>query len=236
MADRYYRKIKKSFDDVKYKLQFTAMELKLKNNETGISDNLEKIENNETDIASNLKEIEKNEKDILSNLNKIETNEKDISTKIDDLTKNNLTNEKNISSIKNITEKQIYNKKIYFESFSSINDNKKFFLDTRIDYVFHDNYYNIEINASYNYSDHEFENFNHVYKLYDDYMLFKEITLNHKDTYDKDSKLIIDNLKINTLRYPKILTLEIYLQNINYNNENIELYENNKSFIEIKCN
>ena len=177
MADKYYRKIKKSFDDAKYKLQFAAMTLKLKDNET-------KIENYEKDISTNFK-------------------------KINDLTKNNLTkiktNEENILSIKNITKKQIYNKKIYFESFSSINDNKKFFLDTRIDYVFHDNYYNIEIKASYNYSDHEFENFNHVYKLYDDYMLFKEITLNHKDTYDTDSKLIIDNLKINTLRYPKIL-------------------------------
>ena len=30
MADRYYRKIKKSFDEVKYKLQFTALELNLK--------------------------------------------------------------------------------------------------------------------------------------------------------------------------------------------------------------
>ena len=65
MADRYYRKIKKSFDDVKYKLQFTAMELKLKNNENDISDNLKKIETNETDITSNLtkKKIDNIEKD-----------------------------------------------------------------------------------------------------------------------------------------------------------------------------
>ena len=30
MTDKYYRKIKKSFDDTKYKLQFAAMTLKLK--------------------------------------------------------------------------------------------------------------------------------------------------------------------------------------------------------------
>ena len=37
MADKYYRKIKKSFDDTKYKLQFAAMTLKLKSNENDIS-------------------------------------------------------------------------------------------------------------------------------------------------------------------------------------------------------
>ena len=72
MADRYYSKIKKSFDDVKYKLQFTAMELKLKNNENDISSNLKKIETNEKDIASNLTKIETNEKDIASNKLKID--------------------------------------------------------------------------------------------------------------------------------------------------------------------
>ena len=51
MADKYYGKVKKSIDDTKYKLQFAAMSLKLKSNET-------KIENNEKDISTNLKKID----------------------------------------------------------------------------------------------------------------------------------------------------------------------------------
>ena len=71
MADKYYRKIKKTFDDSKYKLQLTAMTLKLKNNELNISSNLEKIKTNEKDISSNLTKIENNEKDISSISTKI---------------------------------------------------------------------------------------------------------------------------------------------------------------------
>ena len=44
MADKYYRDIKKSIDNVKYKLQLAAITLKLKSNETDISSNLTKIE------------------------------------------------------------------------------------------------------------------------------------------------------------------------------------------------
>ena len=71
MADKYYRKIKKNIDDAKYKLQFAAMTLNLKNNEKDISSNLKKKENNETDISSNKIKIGTNIKDISTNLTKI---------------------------------------------------------------------------------------------------------------------------------------------------------------------
>ena len=70
MTDRYYRKVRKTFDDAKYKLEFAAMTLKLKSNETNISSNLTKIETNETDILTNKTKMETNEKDISTNLTK----------------------------------------------------------------------------------------------------------------------------------------------------------------------
>ena len=65
MADKYYRGIKKSMDDTKYKLQLASMTLKIKENKndingiksdiSGINDFSDDIGMNTSKISSNLK-------------------------------------------------------------------------------------------------------------------------------------------------------------------------------------
>ena len=59
--------------------------------------------------------------------------------------------------------------------------------------------------------------------------------LNHNDSYNTNSKLIIDNFEIKSANLSNRIKLEIYLDNIGDNNESVFFYKNNNSFIEIKC-
>ena len=88
MSDKYYRGLRNSLNDVKYKLQLASMTLKInenKNNITGIKNNIfeinnfsDKINDNETNISNNLIKINDNENNISSNLSKIENNKNNI--------------------------------------------------------------------------------------------------------------------------------------------------------------
>ena len=84
MSDKYYRGLRSSIDDVKYKLQFSSMTLKInenKNDINGIKSNISRINNfsdkindNETNISNNLEKINDNDVDIdeiKSNLDKL---------------------------------------------------------------------------------------------------------------------------------------------------------------------
>ena len=81
MSDKYYRGLRSSLNDVKYKLQLASMTLKInenKNNISGIKNDIsginnfsDKINDNETNISNNLTKINDNETNISDNLTKI---------------------------------------------------------------------------------------------------------------------------------------------------------------------
>ena len=72
----YYRKIEKSVNDLKYKIQIAALALKVNENKSDIKslkdNNLSKININKINISNNLEKIN----DISSNLTKEVFNEK----------------------------------------------------------------------------------------------------------------------------------------------------------------
>ena len=80
MSDKYYRGLRNSLDDTKYKLQLASMTLKINENKnnidgiksdiTGINDFLDNIGTNTDNISSNLKKIDINTDNISSNLKK----------------------------------------------------------------------------------------------------------------------------------------------------------------------
>ena len=66
MADKYYRKITKSIDDTKYKLQLAAITLKINKNDIDIKE----IKNNISKIKDSSGKTNTNENNISSNLEK----------------------------------------------------------------------------------------------------------------------------------------------------------------------
>ena len=84
MSDKYYRGLRNSLNDTKYKLQLASITLKInenkndingiKSNISGINNFSDKINDNETNISNNLEKINDNDVDIdeiKSNLNNI---------------------------------------------------------------------------------------------------------------------------------------------------------------------
>ena len=113
MSDKYYRGLRNSIDDTKYKLQFAGMTLKInenkniingiKNDISGLNAFSDEIGTNKTDVASNLTKINTNKTDITSNLGKLNNIKNDMIIKI---------------------KKDIY-KKIFIISTMSTNSNSK---------------------------------------------------------------------------------------------------------------
>ena len=166
MTDRYYMKIKKSIDDTKYKLQFAAMTLNLKNNENNISSNLNKIKNNENEIIT-IKDID---------LSKINTN---VSTNLEKI----YTIENDIINI--FPSLKIFDKKYNIKNQSfNFNRNTCYFniLETEIENKFSKfGILNIKSNIYYKYDDLKNDMYRscHKYRFYDDRdTLFYEIVLN----------------------------------------------------------
>ena len=119
--------------------------------------NLTKIGDNETNISSNLTKIGYNETNISSNLTKINNIENDMSIRIN---------------------KDIY-ERIFIISNMSTNYNTKKIADISIKSNLSKNGI-IKINANYNYSYDDTNNFSHIYKFYNNNQKFTEIMLNHK--------------------------------------------------------
>ena len=165
MSDKYYRGLRSSLNDTKYKLQFASMTLKInenKNNINGIKNNIsginnfsDKINDNETNISNNLEKINDNDDDIdeiKSNLNNI---------------KNDLTNFKINYLIQNLF---IYN--IDVERNYNLNrDNPEFSI---FSYNLEDDFKSnsiLEINCKllYDYSDYNnVGTLMHVFKFYNE--------------------------------------------------------------------
>ena len=221
MVDSYWRKIDEMKNDIENAMQMSSILLKLKEHDNKINDI------NTTDISSKTK-IDTNEKDISFNLKKIDTNIKDISSNKTNI----LNNEKKINKNENI-KKRIYYDKIHFKYFSNIGKRYVKIVDINIDFPFINNY--IKINSSFHSSlVHTNINFNNIYKFYNDKNeLFKEVKLNHKDSYDDITKFIFNNFEIKSDNSQNV-KLEVYLENIMDNNENVSFYQNKNSYIEIK--
>ena len=91
----YYRKnVNDTVNDVKLKLQITALTLKLGENNDKIDDLLEVDKNIKNDISSNMTKIGVNETNISSSLGKIGDNKTNISSNLEKIG----DNETNISS------------------------------------------------------------------------------------------------------------------------------------------
>ena len=81
MSDKYYRGIRNSIDDTKYKLQLASMTLKINENKnnineiksdiSGIDNFSNKIDTNVNDISNKLEKIDANKNNISNNLEKI---------------------------------------------------------------------------------------------------------------------------------------------------------------------
>ena len=80
----------------------------------------------------------------------------------------------------------------------------------------------IKIDANYNYSYDETNNFSHIYKLYNNYQKFKEVKLNPNII----SNVVNDKFDIRGVNSTKI-NLLIYLVNNNKNNKSIDLFDYN---------
>ena len=78
----------------------------------------------------------------------------------------------------------------------------------------------IKINANYNYSYDDSNNFSHIYKFYNNNQKFKEIKLDHK------SNVINDKFNLPGVNSTRI-NLLIYLVNNNNNNSSANLFDYN---------
>ena len=80
----------------------------------------------------------------------------------------------------------------------------------------------IKIDANYNYSYDETNNFSHIYKFYNNYQKFKEVKLNHNII----SNVVNDKFDIRGVNSTKI-NLLIYLENNNRDNKSVVLFDYN---------
>ena len=116
MSDKYYRGLRSSLNDVKYKLQLASMTLKInenKNSISGIKNDISGINNFSDKINDNLSKINDNNDDIdeiRSNLNNIKNDSSDfkINYSIQNLFINNINVEHNYTLNKDNPKFSIY--------------------------------------------------------------------------------------------------------------------------------
>ena len=193
MADYYRKTVNKVVNDVKLKMQLSALTLKLNENNNKIDDligvdknikkdistNTEKIGNNKNDISTNLEQISTNTSSISSNSSQISTNTSSISTnlrKIDDFTQYILQSSKDFEE-KYTIEKQIFrfNRDKHF--YTIVEKDIEFdFTKNSLLFVKNNMYYKYE-NLS-----NDYYRLQHEYNIYDD-----ENNLIHKYLFNKDT-------------------------------------------------
>ena len=202
MSDKYYRGLRNSLNDVKYKLQLASMTLKInenKNNITGIKNDISGI-NNFSD------KINDNSSDISSNLSKI--------TNIE----NNL-----------ILVNDMYNNTFDISRFSvTYKDNRIFFRKIYSNFTTNGI---IKINAKYNYVYDENYTLRHVYRFYNNRRQFKRIILDHDRSSnvinDKFEIQGIDSTAIDIAIYFENNTDSKKIELIGHNTIQINYIENN---------
>ena len=203
----YYRKpVNKVVDDVKLKMQLSALTLKLTENNDKIDDLLKVDKNFKKDVSNNLTKIGNNETDISFNLIELNKIKNNINVKIRKgiFDKTYITPNKNINFITNKAFK-IFSTSIY------------------------NNYSNegvFNINTNYNYSyKNNINKFYHLYKIFDHtYKLFKEISSYHKDNLN--DSIIQEKFSFKAKNISK-LQIDIYLVNNKWNSDSIDLFDYN---------
>ena len=199
MSDKYYRGLRNSLNDVKYKLQLASMSLKINENKNNISG----IKNDMSGINNFSDKINDNTNDISYNLEKIDTNKNNISNnlkKIDNFTQYIL------KSGKDFEEKYTIEKKIF-----RFNRNKHFYtiFEKEIEYYFTKNSLLFMKNNMYYKYDNLSNNYyrlQHEYNIYDDKDNLIHKYLFNKDTYyDKNLDPILHSNEDFCICFKKII-------------------------------
>ena len=247
MAYYYGKNVTDTVNDVKLKMQITALTLKLgenndkiddllevdKNIKNDISSNTTKIGVNETNISSNLGKIG-DKTNISSNLGKIGDNETNISSnlkKINSIEENNLKISNNVFNDKYDIEKQLF-------SFNKNVHSYKLFEKS----ILKDNFngeLTVNTNSTYKYDnlENDINRLTHLYQFYDDKnVLFYTITLdNHNfSTSDFDENIlnVKDNFCFNSDKAYNEIKIVLSLIRINeWGNGDIELEMINDNYI-----
>ena len=128
---------------------------------------------------------------------------------------NNIKNDMSIKIKKDIDKKTFIISNMYTNSISKKISNMYINSNFTTDGI-------IKINANYNYSYDDSNNFSHIYKFYNNYQKFKEIKLDHNKTLN----LINDKFNIPGFNSKRI-NLLIYLVNNNNDNSSAELFDYN---------
>ena len=237
MADYYRKTVNKVVNDVKLKMQLSALTLKLNENNNKIADLIGVDKNIKKDISTNTRKIDTNTSSISSNSSEISTNTSSISTnlrKIDDFTQYILQSGKDFEE-KYIIEKQIFrfdkNKHFYtiFEKEIEFDFTKNSLL-----FVKNNMYYKYE-NLS-----NDYYRLQHEYNIYDDENNLIHKYLFNKDTYyDESLDLILhtdeDFCICFKKNYNKIkINLQLHRHNRHgVGNINLEIDDDNENYITI---
>ena len=175
----YYRKpINRVIDDVKLKMQFGALTLKLSENNKKIDDLIGVDKNIKKDVSYNTSKIDDNKSDISTNSSLISTNTESISTnsgKIDNFTQYILKSGKDFEE-KYIIEKQIFR----------FNKDKHFYtiFEKEIEYDFTKNSLLFVKNNMY----YKYDNLsNDYFRLQHEYNIYDGDNLIHKYLFNKDT-------------------------------------------------
>ena len=203
----YYRKpINKVIDDVKLKMQLSALTLKISENNDKIDDLIGVDKNIKKDVSSNLSKIDNNESDIASNSGKISTNEGNIASNLVKL--NNMDID---------VKKDIYKKTFIINNFETTSNFKPVF-KTNI-------YFNLLkkqlLKLMQIISIHMLIIINTViYTIFfNNNIKFNEIQIDH------NSNIVKDDFSIPSIESSKIGII-LYL-NKNDNDSNVTLYDSN---------
>ena len=179
MADYYRKTVNKVINDVKLKMQLSALTLKLNENNNKIDDLIGVDKNIKKDISTNTGKIGNNKNDISTNSNLINSNTLSISTnlrKIDDFTQYILQSGKDFEE-KYTIEKQIFRFDKDKHFYTIVEKEIEFdFTKNSLLFVKNNMYYKYE-NLSNDYYRLQYE-----YNIYDD-----EDNLIHKYLFNKDT-------------------------------------------------
>ena len=236
MADYYRKTVNKVVNDVKLKMQLSALTLKLNENNNKIDDLIGVDKNIKKDISTNTGKIGNNKNDISTNLNLINSNTLSISTnlrKIDDFTQYILQSGKDFEE-KYIIEKQIFR----------FDKNKHFYtlFEKEIEFDFTKNsLLFVKNNMYYKYDDLSNDHYRlqHEYNIYDGDNLIHKYLFNKDTYYDESLDPILHTNEDFCICFKKNYNkIKINLQLHRHNrhgvgNINLEIDDDNENYINI---
>ena len=196
----YYRKtVDNTANDLKLKMQMSALTLKLSENNGNISSNLSKINTNTSDISNNHNFTQINKKKSEFNTSLIDANRDNIAanlTKINSIEENNLKINNEIFNNQYDIVNQSFNfneNNHLYKLFEKVIENNMVNGELIIDTIINYKYYNLENNIN---------RLTHLYEFYDDKNeLFYSITLDNHDfstsNFDENILNVSDNFCFN---------------------------------------